>query len=190
MLKILGCVPSQSIHNLREAGCKNIIIRMHRYRDNQDDLPLFIEFAKKHDVIIDHYCAYFNTFEYFKSYAEGTLNTDVLNKAKQELYLYDPKIVQEIRPIDYMCTQFDILTLSHTGKMSLCYTTPLDSYEYEMLDFDKHPKITPVEIYKIRENNALCQNCRKLCLDYVMVEGITCKIADIPIHYNKIQYCF
>lgn len=157
----------------KKAGCKpsSIQIYGHSYRFNQHEIPLMKEFAAKLGITFKTNEAYFNSSIFFTQYMQGELPPEILEKAKQELYLFDPTKVSAFRPNNYHCPQFDSLTLSHTGKMSLCCGTRLDTKEYELLDFNEHPNITLDEIYQIRKNNDACLLCQELGIDWVSNTG-------------------
>lgn len=157
----------------KRAGCKpsRIQIYGHSYRFNQHEIPLMEAFATMLGVTFKTNEAYFNSSLFFTQYMQGELPPEILEKAKQELYLFDPTKISALRPNNYHCPQFDSLTLSHTGKMSLCCVTRLDTEEYELLDFNEHPNITLDDIYQIRKNNDACLLCQELGIDWVGNSG-------------------
>ena len=163
----------KTVENLKASGVNphNICIYAHKYKFNEDEIPLIAKFAENLGVsFIDGY-AFFNSFILAEQYLENRLQKDILDQAQKDLYLIQPKKLLKQRPKDFSCNQYNYLILSHTGKMSLCCCASISSKDYELLDFDDYNNITLEEIYQKRINSDTCKKCRKLGIDYMVVNN-------------------
>ncbi len=163
----------KSVENAKKANInpESIYLYAHEYKQNKLEVKQIEKFARNLGVSFLTNRAFFNCFEYAEQYMQGNLPSKILEKAQEDLYLRSPEnYIMPENPVNSSetCAQFLYLSLSHTGKLSVCCNASLEPDEYEILDFDSNPEITYSEIQAIRKNSRLCIKCRKLGLNRVL----------------------
>ncbi len=95
----------------RQSSTTEIRVSYHAYQFNLDELPEAQEWAKENGFFFNPYFATFGVFDYGIDYLKGTLSSEILARASEELLLFYVKPLAAQSPIDYVCPQFSVLRL-------------------------------------------------------------------------------
>lgn len=154
----------QIIKMFEDAGYKgSTTISYHVYQFNLKEYKEALYFAKTNNINIWPYYAYFNYYEYGKNYLNNSLNYDILKKASKELMLFYVEELISGRGNNYVCPQFDILTIDENCNVLTCCVIPkgYQSYSFGNLFYLSLEKINELKIIQKE-----CSNCQKLNYDY------------------------
>jgi hypothetical protein len=152
-----------NISVIRNSGFSGkFYIPLHIYRYNIDELKHIQSFAKSLRVSLYPTLAHPNSMEYYFMYTEGTLSAEVKEKMLSELFFAPPEILKQIRPSEYECPQWQYLTLTWQGNLSLCCCCR----QGKESDLTHITEINPEDSYAIRRRHRTCIKCSDLGLDY------------------------
>ena len=148
------------------------IINYHIYQFNLTEYSQALNFAKKYNINIWPYFAYFNYYDHAKDYLNDSLERDILKKASKDLMLFYVDGLLSKRPLNYKCPQFGMLTIDENCNVLTCCVIPKGNPSYSIGNlFD----LSLEKIYKLKTFQKECENCQKLNIDYWMHNVKTCE---------------
>lgn len=148
------------VKNFRDMGFGGqFLIAYHIYQFNMDEIPEAMKFAAENGISIVPSFAYINDFERFKKYLKSELSNTELKKAGEQLFLYYYNDTLKNMPLDYICPQYDILSLDENCNAITCCG---DSTSIGKI-FD----LKPQQINPIRMKSDVCIECNKIGQSYL-----------------------
>ena len=138
-------------------------ILYHVYQFNIGEYKAALSFAKNHNINIWPYYAGFNNYENTIKYLSKKLSYDLLEKASKDLILYYIDELLSKKPLNYRCSQFDVLLVDEYCNLLTCCALPKGNQSYSfgnLFELD----LENIHNYKVSQKE--CFNCQKLNFDY------------------------
>lgn len=148
-----------------------ITLSVHVYRHNLEEMKLLQEFANEMNVIFTPSLAYFNSFNLFLQYCEGNMREDIMEKARKALFLPPLDKIKEMRPGEFECPQWSMLSISWNGYLSLGCCASLDNNTYNISpirDMKRDDIENILSIEGKRSNYPVCKKCIENNIDFLI----------------------
>ena len=144
-------------------GNRRVNVCMHAYKFNTAEIDDARAYFRKRGVLFTVYPAFFNDYNQTKAYLTGSLPEAFLARAMDELILEGQPALLASRPEDYVCPQFDMLTVDEKGQLVTCCLAPKTSADYA---YGTPFELTGEEILERKVTRNLCKECSALKIDY------------------------
>jgi organic radical activating enzyme len=156
----------QNVHNVRSSGMQGSITAVaHQYRHNQTEMEDLQAFSRELDLVYSPIKAYMTSLDFLFDYAQARLDRAVLERAEQDIFL-PPLAAFKQRPKGYVCPQWDILSLTWDGMLSLgccCRSSRRDELAMRSIF-----ELSPEESRTLRQPHPTCKTCIPLGVDYYL----------------------
>lgn len=116
-------------------------------------------FAKEMETDLRENLAFFNSLDYHFKYIKNEFPKRILDKAMRELFLPKIDLTHFQNTENHICSQFNILALSHEAGLSLCCGARLNTNEYSICNIDG---LDLQDIQYIRLSHETCKLCTSL----------------------------
>lgn len=158
----------QTLETLKNGGFRGrAIIAFHVYQFNMDEIPLAVEFAKTNNLHIECSFAYINDYERGKKYLESKIDYEELKQMGQELILYPYQNARNESNENFICPQYDYLTINEKLNIELCCVVQQEIGNILEMDLEK--------IRMLKTSNKECNECHRLNIDYIVHNPIVLK---------------
>lgn len=139
-------------------------IAYHIYQFNWIEIFNAKRFADSLKIGINFSAAYLNGYSMFRDYLSNDMGYNTLKNSSSELitYYYNDFISQ--RPQNYMCPQFEKLTLNEYCEVLVCCSVDRLCRNYSI---GKLFDLSADEIKSRKLSQPICQECGKLGIDYL-----------------------
>jgi len=101
-------------------------------------------------------------FELAKQFLTETLSPSLTDKVMSELFTF--YIPGQVRPNDFRCPQFDVLSLDQDGNVTLCCGTDASVPGFVI---GRATNLTREDILNRHQRSESCKLCQKIGIDYV-----------------------
>ncbi len=141
---------------------KNLLY--HMYKHNLHEMKSAQLFSRKINFFFTPTVAFFNSLEFSQQYHDNTMSEKRLELAKKSLFLYDFDDLKYLRPKNYTCGQFDILTISHDAQLNVgCCSRLNNPNDCKLGDIRE---LSFEDVVHIKETAISCQECIAKNLDF------------------------
>jgi len=145
------------LENFRKAGfIGDVRVSYHLYQFNLGEMQAAKDFCDQREIEFYPYVAYLNDFNLTSSYFNDSLPYETLKKLSKDLLLYYIEETVALAPKNYVCPQYDMLTIDERCNVLTCCVVPKDHAEYSIGSlFD----LSPEEIKKLKVSQKICKEC-------------------------------
>ena len=152
------------IEGLKDGGYKGTAnLVFHIYQFNIHEIDLAREFCVDRNLDLLAYVAHLNNLEKTLGYLNQTLSVEDLIKISKDLLMYYVDDHVASRPKNYLCPQFEYLTLDETCQVLTCCGMAKGHSDYSIGSlFDLSAK----EIKVKKHNQNICIPCKESGTDY------------------------
>jgi MoaA/NifB/PqqE/SkfB family radical SAM enzyme len=140
----------------------NFSIALHIYKFNLHEVDNVRIFARSMGIFVNPVLAHPNSLDYYFMLRKKVLRFEVYEKMLSDLFFAAPDVIKSFRPPDYECRQWQYLTLTWQGNLSLCCCVG----KGKDLNMAHITEISPEESYTIRRNHKTCKECSDMGIDY------------------------
>lgn len=154
----------QLLKRLKRGGYKGTAnLVFHIYQFNIHEICLAKEFCADRNLDLLPYTAHLNNLDKAFGYLNQTLSAEELRKISKDLLMYYVDDLVASRPKDYLCPQFDYLTLDESCQVLTCCGVAKGHPDYSIGSlFDLSAK----EIEEKKRNQSICIPCKNSGTDY------------------------
>jgi MoaA/NifB/PqqE/SkfB family radical SAM enzyme len=145
------------LDNFIKAGfIGKVRVSYHIYQFNLGEMQAAKNFCDQRKISFSPYVAYLNDFNLTKSYLNDTLRYETLKKLSKDLLLYYIEETIALAPKNYVCPQYDMLTIDERCHVLTCCVVPKDHPDYSIGSFFY---LSPDEIKKLKVSQKICKEC-------------------------------
>jgi len=160
---VLGNIKTSISNIAREGSPTEFTMAYHIYQFNVDEMRSAAAFCNENNIKFAPYCARLADFNFKKSYLEGSISRELLEKMSKELFLHYIDGLMATMPEDYQCPQFNILTIDEYCNALTCCILSKDHPEYSLGSLFE---LSRGEIYDMKRSRRVCTDCTKSGISY------------------------
>ncbi len=147
------------------------LLLYHVYKHNLTEIRPAQSFNRKLNFTFFPTLAFFNSLSFASDYHDNIMSTETLDRANKSLFLYDYDDLKYLRPKDFVCSQFSVLTISHDAQLNIGCCSRLDSSSDCLLGDIR--SLSLEDIVAIRKSSLVCQTCIAKNLDFSIEYSIS-----------------
>lgn len=164
------------VKNIRkeESPCR-VTMLYHIYQFNVDEMRLAAEFCNENSIKFAPYCARLADYNFKKSYLDGSISRELLEKMSKDLFLHYIDELIATMPQNYECPQFNILTIDEYCNALTCCILSKDHPEYSLGSLFE---LSRSEIHDMKLSRKVCVDCIKSGVTYWTHNSLIPKYID------------
>ena len=168
------------VENYRQCGFAGVAqIIFHLYRFNLDEVAPAVAFARDLGIHLLPHAAYLAGYHMMKDYLTGRMPPDELKHAEEDLLLSHLHQSAASVPADYVCPQYDFLSLDEYCNVLTCCALDRSHEHYTIGSlFD----LSPDEIDHRRRAQPVCRECLDLGISTLFHNPLTAE--EVAVRYK------
>lgn len=142
-----------------------MVLAYHIYKFNLDEINSAAAFAKKNDMVFVPSLAYLNGYDMFRHFLTKNMSPQHIEMISTEVFTDHLRELQLRRPANYICPQFERLSIDENSNVLMCCAMEKACGEQGLVGnlFD----MDLIEIQKKRNGMEICNECSSLSIDYI-----------------------
>ena len=152
------------VKNIKQEGSPSkFTMAYHIYQFNVDEMKLAAEFCNKNNINFEPYCARLADYTFKKSYLDGSISRELLERVSKDLFLYYIDELIATMPQNWECGEFNVLTIDEYCNALTCCILSKDHPEYSLGSLFK---LSRSEIHDMKRSRKVCVDCIKSGVAY------------------------
>jgi MoaA/NifB/PqqE/SkfB family radical SAM enzyme len=141
---------------VNEGSPSQFTMAYHIYQFSVDEIGLAAEFCDKNNIDFFPHCARLADYNFKKSYLDGSISRDLLEKMSKDLFLHYIDELIATMPQNYECPEFNILTIDEYCNALTCCILCKDHTEYSLGNLFE---LSLSEIRDMKLSRKVCVDC-------------------------------